>query len=216
MPGMSGTQARGGDGASVGTPPTDVTLVLEGVASGKLDAARDLLPLVYEQLRAAAQQQMGRERAGHTLSATALVHEAYARLVGERTVPWANRGHFYAAAAQAMRRVLIDHARARQAQRRGGGAMREPLDLQAIGDAAAAAESGDLIELDEAIARLEVQHSDIARMVRLRFYAGLSVEQTAMVLEVSERTVKRDWAFARAWLVDALRGPDEGAGHDRR
>lgn len=187
-----------------GEHTTDVTIVLDAVAAGTKDAARDLLPMVYAQLRAAAQQQMQRERAGHTLSATALVHEAYARLVGDRIIPWANRAHFYTAAAQAMRRVLIDHARARNAERRGNGITLAPINPHAIADAAAAADTGDLLHLDAALDHLEREHPDVARVVHLRFYAGLTVEQAALALNLSERTVKRDWAFARAWLAEAL------------
>jgi RNA polymerase sigma factor (TIGR02999 family) len=202
MPPMTHEQGRH-DPALSGS--ADVTVVLDGVSAGRLDAGRDLLPLVYTQLRAAAQAQMDRETTGHTLSATAVVHEAYMRLVGERHVPWANRAHFYAAAAQAMRRVLIDHARAKHAQRRGGGRARAALDLGSVADAAGVSDPGALLALDAAMERLEREQPEVARVVHLRFYAGLSVEQTALALDVSARTVKRDWAFARAWLLDTLR-----------
>lgn len=168
-----------------------------------------LLPLVYAQLRAAAQEAMKSERAGHTLSATALVHEAYMRLVGPREVPWASRGHFYAAAAEAMRRVLVDHARARLAAKRGGREMdgedrRSAVALTGLPDPGSESESAGFLILDEAISRLEGVDKEAAAVVRLRYFAGLSVDQTAAALGVSAPTVKRSWAFARGWLKEAI------------
>jgi RNA polymerase sigma-70 factor, ECF subfamily len=187
------------------TEPIDATILIHAAAEGDRTAAEQLLPLVYEQLRKAAQQQLAGERTGHTLSATALVHEAYLALVGPREIPWAGRAHFYAAAAQAMRRVLLDHARARAAVSRGGStARRAAIDLTCLPDLASDEQSAGFLILDEAIARLEGVDSTAAEVVRLRFYAGLSIEQTASALGVSAPTVKRTWAFARAWLREAI------------
>jgi RNA polymerase sigma factor (TIGR02999 family) len=152
---------------------------------------------------------MSAERPDHTLQATALVHEAYARLVGRdggREVAWAGRAHFFHAAAEAMRRILIDHARARAGAARGGGRRRVPLDVADVADLAARDDPEAILALDEAVAGLEKQDPDAAAVVRLRFYAGLSVEETAQALGTSPRTVKRDWAFARAYLLRVLEG----------
>lgn len=186
------------------TPPNpdDATLLLIAAAGGDKNAADRLLPLVYDQLRKAAQLNLATERAGHTLSATALVHEAYLKLVGPREMPWADRGHFYAAAAEAMRRVLLDHARARGREKRGGN--NAPIvrltEFASIAELAAAEDSDQIVSFDASLCRLEAESPDAARVVRLRFFAGLSVEQTALALGVSERTVNRLWTFARAWL----------------
>ncbi len=164
-----------------------------------------LLPLVYDQLRGAAQQLLSGERAGHTLQATALVHEAYLKLVGPREIPWQNRAHFYTAATEAMRRILVDHARARAADKRGGPEARcAAVSLTGLPDPNSQAESAGFLILDGAIARLEGVDPDAAAVVRLRYFAGLSVEDTAAALGVSASTVKRTWAFARAWLKEAI------------
>jgi len=144
---------------------------------------------------------MKAERPDHTLQSTALVHEAYARLVGNGEVDWKNRAHFFHAAAEAMRRILIEHARARSGPKRGGGRVRIPLDVL---DLATQDDPGQILALEEAVSRLEKKDAEAARVVRLRFYAGLSVEEVAKAIGISERTVKRDWAFARAFLVRAL------------
>ena len=179
--------------------------ILQNEALNATDRAERLLPLVYDQLRAAAQRQLRSERADHTLQATALVHEAFLKLVGPRDVPWRNRAHFYAAAAEAMRRVLIDHARAKAAGRRGGPeARRAAMDLAGLPDPSSEVESAGFLVLDEAIERLRAVDPDAAAVVRLRYFAGLSVEDTAAALEVSTATVKRAWAFARGWLKDAI------------
>ena len=173
--------------------------------AGDRSAADRLLPIVLEQLRHAARQQLAAERPGHTLSATALVHEAYLKLAGPRDVPWAGRGHYYAAAAEAMRRILVDHARARAAQRRGGpAARRAAVNLDALPDPTSAEENSGFLILHDAIARLEEVDAKAAAVVRLRYLAGLSIEQTAASLDVSAPTVKRDWAFARGWLREAI------------
>ena len=178
-----------------------VTRLLAQAAAGDDAAAGDLLPLVYAQLRAVAQQRMVNERPGHTLQATALVHEAYLKLVGPRDVPWQNQAHFYAAAAEAMRRILLDHAKARGRQKRGGNRRVVPLDVAVLAEQA---DSEQIVALDEAVCRLEEQEPEAANVVRLRFYAGLSVDQTAEALNLSPRTVDRRWQFARAWLFREL------------
>lgn len=187
--------------------PTDATILMNAAASGDKAAADQLLPLVYAQLRQAAQLGMAVERQGHTLSATALVHEAYLKLVGPRQVPWAGRAHFYAAAAEAMRRVLLDHAKSRHREKRGGGAdpVRVVQGFSSVADLAATQDSDEILSFDAALRRLESESPEAARVVQLRFYAGLSVEQAAHALEVSERTVNRLWLFARAWLHRAVR-----------
>ncbi len=173
---------------------------MNGAAGGDRDAADRLLPLVYDQLRRAAQLNMANERPGHTLSATALVHEAYLRLVGPREVAWANRRHFYVAAAEAMRRILIDHARAHVGKK---GNVRR---LNDIGDAAAlaSADSDQIVAVDAAFTRLEQEDAEAAAVVRLRFYAGLSVDQAAEALGMSPRTAARLWNYARVVLFKAL------------
>jgi RNA polymerase sigma factor (TIGR02999 family) len=182
---------------------TEVTRILTAIEGGDTGAADKLLPLVYEQLRAIAGQRMAQERAGHTLQATALVHEAYLRLVGSHKVGWANRSHFYLAAAEAMRRILIEHARKRNRIKRGGDRRRAPVS---VADLAAAQDSEEIVAVDDAIRRLGEQDAQAAKVVRLRFFAGLSVDETARALDLSPRTVAREWAYARAWLHDALEG----------
>ena len=186
-------------------PHRDPSQLMHSGAEGDRAAADALFPLVFEQLRAHAQRQLMAERPGHTLSATALVHEAYLKLAGPREVPWACRGHFYAAAAEAMRRILVDHARSRAAQIRGGSeARRAAVNLASLPDPRSEVESSGFLILDEAIARLEGVDPRAGEVVRLRYYAGLSIEQTAATLGVSTPTVKRTWAFARGWLREAI------------
>ncbi len=184
--------------------PKTVDLLLD---DGRPPAERieKLVPEVYAELRAAAQACLRGERAGHTLDATALVHEAYLRLVGPREIPWANRAHFFTAAAQAMRRILVDHARAKAAARRGGGdARRAAIELTALPDPNSEDESAGFLILDAALARLEDVDPAAAAVVRLRYFAGLDIEETAAALGSSTATVKRNWAFARGWLKDAI------------
>ncbi|MFI5380373.1 MAG: ECF-type sigma factor [Tepidisphaerales bacterium] len=181
----------------------EVTQILSALKPGNACTTDRLLPLVYEELRKLANQRMAQERGDHTLQATALVHEAYVRLVGDDACGWANRAHFFAAAAEAMRRILIEHARAKDGPRRGGGLRKLPLDVV---DLATAEDPEEIMALDDAISRLEKQDADAARVVRLRFYAGLSVDETAETLGISPRTVKREWAFARAFLFRHLQG----------
>jgi RNA polymerase sigma factor (TIGR02999 family) len=178
----------------------DATMLMNAAADGDKSAADRLLPLVYDQLRRAAQERLAGERTDHTLSATAMVHEAYLRLVGPRQVPWAGRGHFYAAAAEAMRRILIDHARARRA--RGGGAVKLE-DVADVGSLAAA-DSEQILAVDAALTRLEAEDPEAAAVVRLRFFAGLSVDQAAEALGISPRTAARLWGYARAVLFRTL------------
>lgn len=198
--------------SSLPEEPDDATLLLARAADGDQAAANRLLPLVYEQLRKAAQMEMNRERADHTLNATALVHEAYLKLVGPRDVAWANRAHFYAAAAEAMRRILLDHARARARDKRGGGGggggrlgPEGHAAISSVADLAACEDPEEIVRLDEALRRLEQEDPEVAQVVRLRFYAGLTGEQTASTLGRSAATVDRDWAWARAWLYRQLR-----------
>jgi RNA polymerase sigma factor (TIGR02999 family) len=165
------------------------------------------LTLVYGQLRAIAQQRMAGERRSHTLQATALVHEAYVRLLGREDIQWADRGHFFRAAAEAMRKILIDHARAKNADKRGGG--KAALAIANVADLAADGDSAGILALDDAMVRLEQVDAQAAAVVRLRFYAGLSEEAAAQALDISERTVRRDWAFARGWLRETLERDDE-------
>ncbi|MHC4416853.1 MAG: ECF-type sigma factor [Planctomycetota bacterium] len=182
----------------------DITLIVREVQSGRRAAADELLPLVYAQLRAVAQQQMGRERPDHTLQATALVHEAYARLVGNAELEWAGRGHFYAAAAEAMRRILVEHARARARVKRGGPGVdgrRVPLSVVSLAEDQ---NPQEILILDETFRRLEERAPEMADVARLRFYGGLSVEQTAKALGVSSATVKRRWTWARSWMFQEM------------
>jgi RNA polymerase sigma factor (TIGR02999 family) len=183
----------------------DATALMNAAADGDKAAADRLLPMVYDQLCRAAQNRLAGERSDHTLSATAMVHEAYLRLVGPREVPWVGRGHFYTAAAEAMRRILTDHARARAAAIRGGPQARHAaVNLAALPDPTSETESAGFLILDEAITRLEGVDKDAAAVVRLRYFAGLSIEQTAAALGVSAPTVKRSWSFARGWLREAI------------
>jgi RNA polymerase sigma-70 factor, ECF subfamily len=158
----------------------------------------DFLPLVYEELRRIAARELRRERPGHTLCTTALVHEAWLELAKLHRIQWQNRGHYLALAAQAMRRVLIDHAVARRAQKRGGGQPVEPLDDDAM--AMVQARAAELLDLDAALDRLAALDERQGRVVECRFYGGMSVEETAEALGVSPATVKREWVIARAWL----------------
>src|SRR5262245_7006505 len=175
-----------------------VTRILSDLQQGDPRAARELLPLVYEELRKLAAQRLAVERPGQTLQPTALVHEAYIRLVdGDHAAPWDGRGHFFAAAAEAMRRILIDSARRKNADKHGGDWQRlELLDV----DLAVDSSSDDLFAVDEALTRLAVHEPEIAKLVELRFFAGMTLQQTADLLNISLRSANRDWAYARAWL----------------
>ena len=175
-------------------------------------SAPTLLDIVYTQLRAIAAEQMRLERPGHTLQATALVHEAYARIARDRPDGWSSPGQYYTAAAEAMRRILIEHARARGRIKRGGGATPVPLDLGGVADLADTADPDQILALDDAIRRVSEVDEQMGRIVRLRFYAGLSVEETAAALGISPRTVTREWTTARAMLYrDLTQGSGESA-----
>ncbi len=179
----------------------DVTSILSAIEAGDARAADELLPLVYEQLRRMVRQHMAQERGDHTLQATALIHEAYLKLVGNQEIRWANRGHFYAAAGEAMRRILVDHARKRGRLKRGGDRQRVPLRSV---DLAVQQDSSEILALDQALERLQKEDERMHEVVMLRFFAGLSIEDTASAMDVSSRTVKREWTFARAWLYRIL------------
>jgi RNA polymerase sigma factor (TIGR02999 family) len=175
----------------------ELTIILQRLDQGHTSAADELLPLVYQELRKLASQKMARESPGQTLQATALVHEAWLRLGGEDQPEWKNRAHFFAAAAEAMRRILIDNARRKARLRHGGRA--EHVNLDDL-DLAAAMDNEELLALNEALDRLAAHDADAAQVVKLRFFAGLGNEPIAKVLGVSVPTVKRRWAYARAWL----------------
>ena len=194
---------------SAGEPSPDLRTELADVAEGREDPGEVLVPQVYEILRSIAEAQMARERAGHTLQATALVHEAYLRLLGNAPVEWKSLGHFYAAAAEAMRRILIEHARAKGRLKRGGGRQRLPLS---VADLASKEEPEQILAVDDAIRRLEESDAKAARIVKLRFFAGLTVEETARALGISERTVHREWAFARVRLFRFIEGRTSAEG----
>lgn len=186
-----------------------VTRLLERAASGKGDAARELLPLVYRSLHEMAQRQMRGQRSGHTLQATALVHEAYLRLVGSQNIGWESRAHFYAAAAESMRCILIDHARRSGAKKRGGGGRRR--DITSVADLAQEETVAEALEIDEAIEALRREDPRAASIVHLRFYTGLSVDESASALNIAPSTVDREWRYARAWLLRYLRKGEEPA-----
>lgn len=176
---------------------SEVTEILEQIQQGDTTAAGELLPLVYAELRKLAGYRLDREKAGQTLQATALVHEAYIRLIGSSEIKWDGRSHFFAAAAEAMRRILVDHARRRHSVKHGGGFERHELSDEV------AIEIGDidqLLDLDAALTKLGKEDSEIAKLVELRYFAGLGIDETAKALGVSPRTIKRNWAYARAWL----------------
>ncbi|MFO0806120.1 MAG: ECF-type sigma factor [Gemmataceae bacterium] len=184
----------------------DVTRLLEAAQSGDRQAAADLLPLVYDELRKLAAVRMAAESPDHTLQPTALVHEAYLRLVGRGDdLRWDGRGHFFAAAAEAMRRILVDAARRKHGPARGGDFTRLPLDPD---QPEPAGPSPRLLDLDEALDRLAAVEPRAAEVVKLRCFAGLTVAEAAIALGVSPRTADNDWAYARAWLVAALRHED--------
>ena len=184
---------------------TDVTRILTAIEKGDAKAANELLPLVYRELHLLAAQKMAKEPPGHTLQATALVHEAYIRLVGSEAQNWTSRGHFYAAAAEAMRRILIDHARRKKSLKRGGAHQRIEFDT-AILKCDKSHQTDDLIALDEALQRLAENDQVKADLVKLRYFAGLTSDQTARILGISPATAERYWDYARSWLrVEIMR-----------
>jgi RNA polymerase sigma factor (TIGR02999 family) len=180
---------------------SDVTRILQSVSGGNAKAAEELLPLVYEELRKLATAKMANESPNQTLQPTALVHEAWLRLTGNENVKWDGRAHFFGAAAEAMRRILIDNARRKQARRHGGGQQR--LDIADV-DIAAPGKDDELLAMDEALEKLAAQDKQKAELVKLRYFAGLSIEESAQILGISIPTANRWWSYARAWLFDQI------------
>ncbi len=180
---------------------SDVTRILNAIEHGDPRAADELLPLVYEQLRHLAAQKMAHEAPGQTLQPTALVHEAWLRLIGDQPVQWAGRAHFFAAAAEAMRRILINNARRKAAMRHGGGLKR--VNLEQI-DIAAAARDDEMLAVDEALERLAARDKTKAELVKLLYFVGLTIPEAASILGISEPTAKRYWSYARAWLLATI------------
>jgi RNA polymerase sigma factor (TIGR02999 family) len=184
-------------------PPHEITRLLDEWGNGNQTALDKLYPLVYDELRRMAHRYMSRERKGHTLQTTALINEAYLRLVEQRNVHWENRAHFFGISAQIMRRILIDHARRYDYAKRGGGAQRVSLDEAAV---VAKERAAELLDLDEALNRLADIDPRRSRVVELRFFGGLDNEEIAWLLKISPNTVTRDWKMARAWLYRELSG----------
>jgi RNA polymerase sigma factor (TIGR02999 family) len=185
----------------------ELTRILQSVEQGDAKAADELLPLLYQELRKLATQKMAREQPGHTLQATALVHEAWLRLGADAQPGWQNRAHFFGAAAEAMRRILIERARRKQREKRGGGA--EHVDVAELEIAAPLGNEEESLAVHEALDQLAAHDARKAEVVKLRYFVGFSFEETAEVLGISVPTAKRDWAYARAWLHQEI-GPDRG------
>jgi RNA polymerase sigma factor (TIGR02999 family) len=187
----------------------DVTQILSRIEAGDPTASEHLLPLVYEELRRLAAQRLAQEKPGQTLQATALVHEAYIRLVGvDQAQRWDSRGHFFSAAAEAMRRILIERARRKKRLKRGGE--RAKLNLDAM-EFAIDSPADELLAIDEALEALEIDHQDCAQLLKLRFFAGMSQREAATALGIPRRTADRLWAFARAWLYQRLSDEEDPA-----
>jgi RNA polymerase sigma factor (TIGR02999 family) len=185
---------------------SEVTRLLNAIGQGDRQATEDLLPLVYEELRRLARARMAHERSEHTLQATALVHEAYLRLVAEDGASWVGQAHFFAAAAEAMRRILIEHARRKNAAKHGGQTLRVELDEDITPVAAPCDNLDELLDVDEALDRLATEHPEKAQVVKLLYFAGLNLGEAAGVLGISRTSAYRYWLFARAWLYDAVNG----------
>ena len=184
---------------------SDVTRLLEAIQQGDPKAAEELLPLVYEELRKLARAKMSYEAAGHTLQPTALVHEAWLRLGGGAGAQFENRAHFFGAAAEAMRRILVERARRRLAAKRGGGAI--PVDVDEVGIPSPVADDDVLLQLDEALEKFATLDARKAELVKLRYFVGLNFEEAAAALGIAVPTAKQWWAYARAWLAVEMRGP---------
>jgi RNA polymerase sigma factor (TIGR02999 family) len=182
----------------------DVTVMLQRMEQGDAQAAEELLPLVYDELRKLASAKMARESGGQTLQPTALVHEAWLRLGGDQQPDWQNRAHFFASAAEAMRRILIERARRRRTRRHGGGLERVDVNDPALGIAAPDAADDELLAVHETLERLAHHDARKAELVKLRYFAGLTIEQAAEVLGIAVPTAKRDWTYARAWLFKEI------------
>ncbi|MEO8055020.1 MAG: sigma-70 family RNA polymerase sigma factor [Acidobacteriota bacterium] len=187
-------------------PAGEVTKLLREWGAGDREALSRLLPLVYDELRRRAGAVLRSERAGHTLQPTALVHEAYLKLVGGASVDWKDRAHFFGVAARAMRQVLVDHARARNARKRGSGQILVDLDSASAVEAATAPKSLDLLDLDRALSKLASLDARQSRLVELRLFAGLTIDESAEVLQISHATVSREWKHAEAWLQREIAG----------
>ena len=181
---------------------SEATHILERLQQGDAQAAEELLPLVYEELRKLAAHKMANEKPGQTLQPTALVHEAYLRLIGSGQEHWSGRGHFFAAAAEAMRRILVENARRKQRLKHGGELQR--VDMTTL-DVAILSDDGHLLAVDEALEKLAARDPLGAQLIKLRFFAGLPNVEAARLLEIPERTAKRTWAYARAWLYEELK-----------
>ena len=184
----------------------NITAVIQAVVDGRADGTRDLLPLVYDELKQMAGAKLAHERGDHTLQPTALVHEAYIRLLGAADTSWENRAHFFGAAAEAMRRILVDHARGKQRLKRGGGDQQR-IDLTSI-DQVIAGQSKELLALDEALSAFAEVEPMKAELVKLKFFGGLSTHDAAEILGISSRTAERHWTFARAWLYREMSGEE--------
>jgi RNA polymerase sigma-70 factor (ECF subfamily) len=189
------------DEANDNRDPAGITALLQQIKQGDVAAESELVPLIYNQLRAIARNQMGRERPDHSLQATILVHEAFLQLVGNSQIDWCNRAHFFALASRVMRRILIDHARAAHAQKRPGARQKVELESALV---FVEGQAADLLALDEALERLADWDPRQSRVVEMHFFGGLGFDEIAEVLSISDRTAKRDWAMARAWLYRQL------------
>ena len=194
-------------GGTLGRAPEDVTLLLNQLGDGDQNAATQLVPLVYKELRRMAAQCLRQERPGHTLQATALVHEAYIKLAGQRDAKWQNRAQFFAVASQLMRRILVDYARAQLRSKRGGKQQRVSLDDSLL---VSSDRTDELLAVNECLARLEAMDARQGRIVELRYFGGLSVDETAEVLRISSKTVLREWNVAKAWLIRQTRKDERG------
>jgi RNA polymerase sigma-70 factor (ECF subfamily) len=189
------------DGTEEDRDPAGVTALLQQIRHGDRAAESDLIPLIYNQLQAIARRQMAHERPDHSLQATILVHEAFLRLVGDSQIDWSNRAHFFALASRVMRRMLVDHARAANAQKRPGARQKVELDSALV---FVEAQAADVMALDQALERLAAWDARQCRVVEMHFFGGLGFEEIGEVLSVSPRTAKRDWSMARAWLYREL------------
>ena len=189
------------DGTEEDRDPAGVTALLQQIRQGDRAAESDLIPLIYNQLQAIARRQMAHERPDHSLQATILVHEAFLRLVGDSQIDWSNRAHFFALASRVMRRMLVDHARAANAQKRPGPRQKVELDSALV---FVEAQAADVVALDQALDRLAAWDARQCRVVEMHFFGGLGFEEIGEVLSISPRTAKRDWSMARAWLYREL------------